>query len=1023
MRAFFQRKGVRIFLSAFKWCRVAVLMVVLLAVAALTYFQLVGMPDFLKKPLLQALRQRGFEAQFTDAHFAWGPSIIIENGSFSSTNETAGPRLSAGLVQLDLNAAALLRRRLHMDSFQVLKASLRIPMTPTNQEPLLLTNVNLRVTLLPNNLARLTEGSAWARGIRIQINGEVRNFLSIHNWKFPMPEVLLPSFAIKTNGPSQPVAPSAQTLLWELAQKIQFAGSPLLKIHVDADGHDLNTLRAELEFSADRTQSPWGQCGPLYFRAACNRLLNTNQMPFFQVRFLAHDVSTPWAAGRDLSASVDLLRNVETNFSTDLNLTGHELSTSWHSGAVSNWIRVADLQYDGTVGLNPGKAAGAIHASKVETGWGSASALALVMKGERTNDLAPDPAWGPWNQIKPLAVDWEAHATNVVTPKLKLDRVAFEGGWHAPQLTVNKLEALMYKGHLNAGGRLDVNSREVQTHASVDFDPHQIAPLLTAPAQHWISLYDWESPPNLSASMRFVLPAWTNRIDVWTEDSQASLQLAGDFAIGRGAFRGIAVTSARSHFDYTNRNWNLSGLQVAVDGGSLDLDCDMSDVTHAYHFRFDSKLDPALALPLLTKPQQDTLHEMSFAEKPEIQGEVWGDWNDPAATGFAASLTAGHFIVRGEKVNELKANVDFTNRFLHISQLSLTHDTGRAEFPEAGIKFASNFIVVTMSNASSTMDPEPVRRALGKIAPSFLQDVHFDTPPTVTASGTFTPNHDEGTDLHFTVQGNRFHWKTLHPDSIQGKVDYHIRTVILTNVQAAFYGHGKAQGWIDLEWEGRKSGFDSDFLFTDVNLAALAKDTLAQNNKIEGMLDGQLALSSPFGTNDTNFFGHGWVRLHNGLLWNIKLFGVFSPILNTIAPGSGESRAREASATFLITNSVLSTEDLEIHSSGFRLSYRGTIDAQKRLNARVEANLLRDTPLFGHFLSWMLTPVDKVFEYRVTGTLNKPIAKPVYIPKLFLDILRPFHSLKEMLPPPAASKTNPEATPAPTPDKPTENPK
>jgi hypothetical protein len=995
-------------------------MVVLLAVAALTYFQLVGLPDFLKKPLLQTLRQRGVEAQFTDARFTWGPSIVIENGAFSSTNETAGPRLSAGLLQLNLSAAALLRARLHVDSFEVLKASLRVPMTPTNQEPLLLTNVNLRVTLLPNNMVRLTESSAWSRGIRIQFNGEIRNFLSMRDWKFPTTAPGPAATGLATNVPPTLTGTSSQPTVWEIIQKIHFTGAPLLKLHVSADGRDLDTLRAELEFSADSTKSPWGQCGPLYLRAACARLLNTNQLPFFQARFLVHDVWTPWATGRDLSASVDFSREAGTNYSTDLNLTGHELSTAWNSGMVSNWVRVADLHYDGTLeitaaGFSPEKAAGAIHASKIETGWGSASAVALVMRGERTNDLSPlDPAWGQWDQIKPLAVDWQANATNVVTPKLKLDRVTFEGGWHAPQLNVNKLEAVMYRGHLNAGGSVNVASREVQTHAAVDFDPHQIAPLLTGPAQHWISLYDWEAPPNLSASLRYVLPPWTNRLDVWTEDSQASLQLAGDFSIGHGAFRGIAITSARSHFAYSNRTWNVSGLKVAVDGGSLDLDCDTSDLTHAYHFRFDSKLNPALARPLLTKPQLEILDGMSFPERPEIQGEVWGDWRDAGTTGFAVSLATGQFVVRGEKVNQLNANLDFTNRFLHISQLSLIHDTGQAQFPEAGIQFASNHIVVTMSNASSTMDPEPVRRALGKIAPPFLQEVHFDTPPVVTASGTFIPNNDSGTDLHFAVQGSRFHWKTLHPDSIKGKVDYHIRTVVLTNLEATFYGNGKAQGWIDVEWEGLKSGFDSDFNFTDVNLSALTRDTLAQTNKIEGMLDGHLRFGSPLGTNDNNFFGRGWVHLHNGLLWNIKLFGVFSPILNTIAPGSGDSRAREASATFVITNSVLNTDDLDIRSSGFRLLYRGTIDAQKRLNARVEANLLRDTPLFGHFLSWMLTPVDKVFEYRVTGTLNKPVAKPVYIPKLFLDILRPFHSLKEMLPPPAP-KSNPEATPPPPP--------
>jgi hypothetical protein len=158
-------------------------------------------------------------------------------------------------------------------------------------------------------------------------------------------------------------------------------------------------------------------------------------------------------------------------------------------------------------------------------------------------------------------------------------------------------------------------------------------------------------------------------------------------------------------------------------------------------------------------------------------------------------------------------------------------------------------------------------------------------------------------------------------------------------------------------------------------------------------------------------------------LWDIKIFGAFSPILNAIAPGSGDSRAREASASFIITNGVLSTDDLEIRSSGFRLLYRGTIDAKKCLNAHVEANLLRDTPLFGHLLSWMLTPVDKIFEYRVTGTLNKPVTKPLYIPKPFLVMLRPFHSLRELLPPPSPAKSNsaPGSSPAAPPAKPPGN--
>jgi hypothetical protein len=70
----------------------------------------------------------------------------------------------------------------------------------------------------------------------------------------------------------------------------------------------------------------------------------------------------------------------------------------------------------------------------------------------------------------------------------------------------------------------------------------------------------------------------------------------------------------------------------------------------------------------------------------------------------------------------------------------------------------------------------------------------------------------------------------------------------------------------------------------------------------------------------------------------------------------------------------------------------------KRLDGRVEADLLRDTPIFGPFLSLALTPLSKLFEYQLTGTLRQPTFKPLYLPKFVMLLLRPFHSLKGLLP-------------------------
>jgi hypothetical protein len=58
--------------------------------------------------------------------------------------------------------------------------------------------------------------------------------------------------------------------------------------------------------------------------------------------------------------------------------------------------------------------------------------------------------------------------------------------------------------------------------------------------------------------------------------------------------------------------------------------------------------------------------------------------------------------------------------------------------------------------------------------------------------------------------------------------------------------------------------------------------------------------------------------------------------------------------------------------------------------------------------------VSKIFEYKVSGTLNQPKMEPLYfLPKLILIPLHPIESMKELIPkPPDSSKTNaPPVTP------------
>ena len=81
------------------------------------------------------------------------------------------------------------------------------------------------------------------------------------------------------------------------------------------------------------------------------------------------------------------------------------------------------------------------------------------------------------------------------------------------------------------------------------------------------------------------------------------------------------------------------------------------------------------------------------------------------------------------------------------------------------------------------------------------------------------------------------------------------------------------------------------------------------------------------------------------------------------------------------------------------------------MDARVEARLLRDAWVIGPLVSLVLSPLTKLFEYRVTGTLQEPQKEPLYIPKPLMFPLRPLQTLKELFTEEKPQKQNPPPVP------------
>ncbi|MGP8200105.1 MAG: hypothetical protein ACLQU4_11460 [Limisphaerales bacterium] len=1000
MPPLFQQPALRRIRIFFRWCRMSLWLVLFFMVAAIAYLHLIGLPDFVKRPLLRRLLEAGVVAEFSEMQLGWGlgPSVVIENAAFSRSDQPLSPRLSARRAEVELDWDALLHSRIALRSLQITSAQLQLPISETNGDALLLTNVALEMRFPSNEVVRVDDCRGVFQGIHFDLVGDVTHADDMRHWKFPLG-------GGSTNGAYQ----ARLRAVKQTVEEISFTGTPLLQIEAGADGRDMNSFHAEMSFTASAVHTPWGNAIGPALNAACARLVDSGDQPLLQITGSAANLSSPLARSGRFSFVTAFSRSADSNLHTTIRFETADPSAVLDSVG-SNWLTAGSLSWNGAAdlassNLAPLMATGKLRMVEARSPWGGTRELSLECRAARTRDLpGPDAAWGPWNRIAPWTLDWRVELAGMTGSKLRFDHLAFYGHWLAPELVIEGFRGDLYGGHVSAGAVLDIGSRELHSSGTTDFSPLSISQLFNPPARKWLAQFDFVTPPKVNARLRVVLPPWTNRPAGWSDDVGSSLQLAGDFTTGHASFCGVPVESASSRVTYTNRVWHVSGLHAVRPDGDIDLDYTTGPQT--FHYVIDSRLEPKATLPFVAPGKPHLLDELAFRQPPGIKAEIWGSWREPGRLAFTATARAADFVARGEPVAALSLRVDFTNQVLTVHHLSLSNVQCRVQAPWLQVDFGT--MMASLTNVTGSLDPSSLQRVLGEDAPDWLDAIHFDAPPSISVSGSFSLTHPQVMDLHFLVSGQGLHYTNLLADRVSGAVDWSGQTVTLTNIHADLYDHGTLAGWI-VFGNGPNHGPDFRAIFAarDIGLSSLAAGITGKTNRLEGRLDGHLALEAPHNSDENSWRGRGDINVHDALLWDIKLFGLFSPVLNTISPGWGHSRVREAVGTFVITNGTASSDNLQFICQGFVLNLRGKVDRNKRITARLEAVLSRETPVVGSFLSLAFTPLSKLFEYRISGPVQDPVLDPVYLPKFIMFLLHPFHSLKSFTTPDSPAQTIP----------------
>jgi hypothetical protein len=1037
----------------FRWCRRSSYVVLLLVGGLLVYINQIGIPEFLKAPLLGQLRERGIDLEFTRMRVRLTRGLVVENVNLSRKAERPGEIFHSEELRLGLWWGALLDfQPPQITSLDLRGGRVTLPLPVGEGEPpfpFAIENVEARLRFVSGELWELDELSATCHGGTFHAHGVLTNasqlrasrpkpanetrrepawrqhLLRAVRWvdgtRFETPPEVEVNFVGDVRSP---MGSSAEFRLRSssASNSLGLLEGFELGIRVEPDETDAGMVRAELAVDAAKATTPWG--GFEGFRVDLGAAWRgSNAVPeFVDWGLKAGNATSRWASARAVDIhGRSLTREMPGGPSAPWRLPPTNAPWARMMPSAPGFDSTVTLSLEGLVVLtrtNPvtvtslkGVGYGThstsdwrgLHLSLQVAGatsaWTATPRLGLELGlTPRTNPPATTREWAFWEPL--VHVDgWASVSVDALTlPRMHLDGAEFGVLWTPPLMEFTPFEAEFGHGRLEAEAFLDVSTRHAEATAFSTADPHAVSGWMGPKTREIIAQYGWELDqlPRLSGQVGLTLPGWGIPDHPARVAILNSLTLDAMLAGTNLSFRGLPTSTAHGPMTYTNRYWKVGPLDIRRPEGSARLVYENDELTKDYRFDVLSTIDPMIARPLMVEKVQKEMDRVLLPVPPLVEGSVWGRWQSPELIGAQVHVTLTNATVRGQPIEWADGDVAYTNRVMTFRDVRAKSD-GDAWVP--GARYDIEGQRLWFSNAVANVPVGNVTRIIGPKTSAMMEPYRFERPPRATVDGVVAVRGGPGTDIRFRVDTDDFRWWRLHATNVVAQLHVVDETIAIEGLRGGFCG-GRLGGDLFFDWSSPEG--DTDYRLklavTNVSLREFLGDVWPKTNRLEGRVTGWGEVSSANTRDPKTIVGQGRISMEDGYLWGLPIFGLFSPIFDTISPGLGQTRFTSGSAGYILRDGKVDTRDFEMRSIAMRLRYRGSVSYEGNLDAIMEAALFRDAPLIGRLLSFALSPVTKLLEYRVEGTLSDPKPEPRYVPKFLMNLLRPISLLKSLLP-------------------------
>lgn len=439
----------------------------------------------------------------------------------------------------------------------------------------------------------------------------------------------------------------------------------------------------------------------------------------------------------------------------------------------------------------------------------------------------------------------------------------------------------------------------------------------------------------------------------------------------------------------------VSNLQARVNGGPLSGSFILDLDSKAWTAHAQAQCDPNIAGGY-DEDLRDFLLRFNFpAGWPKADLTLSQSGTDEVVA-IAGTLSGERFTCGGVPIEHLEAFMAYSNRVLNLTPV---HAVRAKEQFDGSVQVDFNQ-GIALFNATNSFPPADIARALAPTEHTILEQFRFDGP--VYAAGHGQIDYRGWTNHAFkgAFRAENVSMSKLHASLFNTDIEAHGTQLLFTNAAIQFYG-GFAEGSaeFDILLADGSAPYRINARVSQLDLAQMLEQLSGGDySRTRGQLSTTVNLTADAKTGFwKSIKGGGQIKVENGYLADIPLFGGFSRLAQSVLPGFSLFSLTAFSADFELHDGAIWSDNAQLGGTLFSARGRGNYSPEKGLNFTVAAEPLRQTgngdkergPLRKLAVSALkegTAPFFRLLEFKLEGPLEKPDWHFVNLPREVSDL-------------------------------------